>query len=116
MRGCRKLVAKRPAHIGDIKHMRKRLFLTRSNLKNLGRSFPRHYRRERPESLALLDQRIDALTHPRISRVRQDAATAQGPWPKLHAILEPPDNLSPADPERDFFAKLFKRSRRHDVE
>src|SRR5579862_6382106 len=58
-------------------------------------------RRERPESLAMLDPRVEHVLHACRTRVGDDRAVTERARPELHAALEPADDLARSDVSRD---------------
>ena len=59
----------------------------------VGDILAQHRRRERPETLAVLDLEVEVLLHRGRARIAEDRARAERARAELHAALEPADGL-----------------------
>src|ERR1700754_4775519 len=97
---CRKL--DRRLHLTGFQHVFRRMIEI-----EVGRStFLQHCRCERPERLALLDNRIDPLLRFLAARIGQDRTRAQSAWSKLHPAVKPTDNFTCSQSLRDSFKQF----------
>src|SRR5260370_33393162 len=107
MGNCRKRFSIRLPNLGHQKHVSKGILLARSDVKKSRSSFFCHHRRKGPKCLPLLNQTVDAVTHRRVSRVRQNAAVSQGTGPEFHPSLVPGYDLTFVDARSSLPTQLF---------
>src|SRR2546427_1908314 len=105
----RKLFTKGRSHRRDKKHVRKSVLFPGPNIKNVSCRFLFNDRSKRAKGLAFLDQAVDSVTHRPITRVGEDTPAPQSARTKLHASLEPGDDLSFFNSSGDVLAQLFER-------
>ena len=68
-----------------------------------GGTILQHCRCERPERLALFDNRVDPILRFFAARIGQDRACTQRAWSKFHPPVKPADNFACGQSLRDGF-------------
>src|SRR5262249_17479487 len=96
------LYARRAVNMGDCRKLYRRLYLTGFQHRTRrmieievdSGTILQHCRGERPERLALFDNRVDPLLRFLAARIGQNRARTQSTWAKLHPTMKPTHKLA----------------------